>query len=126
MKIVQGVNNEDTLEWLQRNIVGETIKPLNFNLLADRLYNEWLCISNVREMGAYKALVTFDSRESLEEALATAKDLLLNHFKEVRKWTDGELCQTRRVWLVLWNSTGCLECRKYQEHWESMGNGSVS
>ena len=101
MKIVQGVINEDTLEWLQRSIVGEIIKPLNFNLLADRLYNEWLCISNVREMGAYKALVTFDSRESLEEALATAKDLLLNHFKEVRKWTDEELCQTRKV---------CLEC----------------
>lgn len=54
---------------------------------------------NVREMGAHKAMVTFDLKESKEEALSTAKDLLLKYFEDVRAWNDVEWCLTRWVWL---------------------------
>ena len=96
---MQGELYFDTLEWLWRSISGEMIKPLNFNLLVDRFFNEWLCIENVREMGACKTLVTFDLKDSLEEALAIGMDLLLTYFQDVGKWNKYVWCQTRRIWL---------------------------
>ena len=35
----------------------------------------------------------------MEDALKLGADCLRNHFAEVRRWSEGELCQTRRVWL---------------------------
>lgn len=55
-----------------------------FSAVANTFAYEWLCIVNFREMRAYKALVTFDSKKSMEEALSTLRELLLNHFKELR------------------------------------------
>ena len=46
----------------------------------------------MRDIGAYKAMVTFDSKESLDEVMNTGKDLLFNHFAEVRKLDDEEWC----------------------------------
>ena len=40
-------------------------------------------------MSDYKALVTFDSKESMEAALNSTRELLMNHFEEVRKWSRG-------------------------------------
>ena len=54
------------------------------------MFYEWFCIENIREMVAYKILVTFDSKESLEEALAIRMDILFNLFHEVRKWFKDE------------------------------------
>ena len=34
--------------------------------------------------GAYKALVTFETKEDREEAINSRMELLLNHFAEVR------------------------------------------
>ena len=78
--VVDGEENEEILEWLQRSIIGETSKPINFNLLEERLFFEWRCITNVREMGAYRALVTFATKEDREEALNAYMDLLLKSF----------------------------------------------
>ena len=51
-------------------------------------------------MEAHKTLVTFDSKESMDEALSTRRELLLtNHFKDVRQWSENEWCQMRRTWI---------------------------
>ena len=72
------------------------------DLLSLRLMNEWHPVVKVRDLGPYKAIVTFESKEDMEEALVSYKDLLLNHFAKVRKWSEEEVYQTRRVWI------GCL------------------
>ena len=87
------------MEWLQRSIVGEIVKTINFSLLTHRILQEWICVPNIREIGAYKAFVTFDSKESMQEALSSIKELLLNHFEEVRPWSEEEWCQTRTIWV---------------------------
>ena len=52
MRIVHGKTNQETMEWLQRSILGKTIIPMNCNLIAGKLFRDWLCITiNIREMG---------------------------------------------------------------------------
>ena len=54
-------------------------------------------IIDVIELGAYKAIVTFDSLERVSEALFKDMELLAKHFKEVKAWSKEEWCQTKRV-----------------------------
>ena len=77
---------QEQMEVLQRSIVGETRTPISFKNIAERLKREWFCITNVIDMEAYKALVSFD-------------DVLRKYFEDVRKWDEDNWCQTRRVWL---------------------------
>ena len=35
----------------------------------------------------------------MKEALATGKDLLLNHFSNVRRWSEVECYKSRQVWI---------------------------
>ena len=70
MKVVRGENNIENPVWLQRSLVGESTKLINFNLISDRLLSEKKEASEVREMGSYMALITFVSNESMEEALS--------------------------------------------------------
>lgn len=72
-----GEFNNEAMEWLQRHVISQTSKPLNFSLVADRLVNGWQCIQSIREIGAYKVLITFDFKESIEEAMSTGMELLL-------------------------------------------------
>ena len=97
--VVDGVVSEENMEWLQQSVIGETIKPINFPLLVDRVMNEWLCVTNVREIEAYKILVTFATKEDREEAIGLGRDLLLSYFAEVRLWFENEWCQTMRTWI---------------------------
>ena len=50
MIMVEGEVEERNMEWLERSIIGEIVKSINFNLLVDRLLNEWRCIASLREM----------------------------------------------------------------------------
>ena len=70
MKVVRGENNIENPVWLQRSLVGESTKLINFNLISDWLLSEKKGVSEVREMGSYMALITFVSNESMEEALS--------------------------------------------------------
>ena len=45
-----------------------------------------------------KALVTFISKEAMEEFLCYQQPLL-EFFDEIRNWNPEEVCQTHRVWL---------------------------
>ena len=88
--MVDDEEDEEILEQLERSFIGETSKPINFSLLEERLFSEWRCITNIREMGAYKALVTFASKEDREEALNAYMDMLQKYFQEVRPWSKDE------------------------------------
>ena len=65
-----------------------TTKPINFGLLVDRIHREWFNVGKVSKVGAFKALITFETKEDMEEAMGSGLDLLLNHFDEVKPWTE--------------------------------------
>ena len=85
------------MERLNRIIIGEMLTPVSIESVADKLLNNWWSISKVRNMGFYKTLITFCSKEDMEEALTSRKDILLEHFAEVRRWSNEEVCQMRRM-----------------------------
>ena len=87
------------MEWLNRSLIGESLRPMDFDLLREKLFREWYYLTNVKAKGSYKCLLTFETNEDVEAALSDGRDLLLNHFDEVKQWSDMELCQTRHVWL---------------------------
>ena len=82
------------MESLNKSTVGESLVLIAIETMRKKLVNEWLSITNVRDMGAYKTPITFVSKEDMEEVLALGKDLLLNHFIAIRKWTNKEVCET--------------------------------
>ena len=50
-------------------------------------------------MGAYKVLITFPSKEDMEETVKERGNILSEYFEELRVWTEEEVCQTRRLWV---------------------------
>ena len=56
---VKGETCSNTMEWLSKSIVGESLAPVAIEYVAEKLVNEWLLIIKVRDMRAYKTLITF-------------------------------------------------------------------
>lgn len=73
------------MKWLSRSIGGESLRPVAIESLVDKLDNEWISISKVRDMEAYKTFVTFALKEDMEVAFSSRKELLLDHFVEIRR-----------------------------------------
>ena len=67
--------------------------------MVDRIGNEWYYVTSVKELGAYKALVTFTTKKDMGEEMTYTKVLLLNYFAEVRPWIEEKWCQIRRTWI---------------------------
>ncbi|MED6226170.1 hypothetical protein PIB30_100873 [Stylosanthes scabra] len=75
---------------------------------------DWCEITEVKLMGSLKAVITFDSKESMQ--VAEQSPFLLNHFIEVRQWSPEESNVARRVWLEIyglpihvWNETNMIK-----------------
>lgn len=79
---------KDKVEWLSRSLVGESIKPIDFDILKEKLYNEWFYLTSVRAMGSYKCLLTFETKEDLEAALSARSELIFSHFDDIRRWLE--------------------------------------
>ena len=52
--------DQESLEWLSRSLIRESLKPMTINLLSLRLMNKWHSIVKVRDLGPYKTIVTFE------------------------------------------------------------------
>ena len=98
-RVVYGETNVEFVQELQRSLVGETLKPLELAVVGEDLMNAFPNIESIREMGAYKMLITFCSMESRDEALNERDEILKRHFDDIRVWSSEETCQTRRVWV---------------------------
>ena len=82
------------MEVLSRSIIGETLKPFDVVSVEMKIKKEVTSVSSVKDMGPYKALVSFISKDAMEECLKCSKQPLLEFFDEVRDWTPEEICQT--------------------------------
>lgn len=98
-RVVYGDVNQTILEELERSVVGETLVSIEIQLMEDRLRNIHLSIIYVKELGAYKALITFASREERDKIVKEEGGPLTYFYVEVRAWSIEETCQTRGVWV---------------------------
>ena len=48
MRIMKGEVFEDKVEWLNRSLIGETLKPVDFDILEEKLFKELFYLINVR------------------------------------------------------------------------------
>ncbi|MED6167901.1 hypothetical protein PIB30_007216 [Stylosanthes scabra] len=84
-------------EKMERSLIGETMNPIDFDNLKMKIYEGWKTITEIRRMGGYKLVMTFDSKENMEKALESPT--LLTYFMELRRWGRFEVCRTRRFWI---------------------------
>ncbi|KAL4393668.1 hypothetical protein AHAS_Ahas02G0075000 [Arachis hypogaea] len=97
-KIEVPISSENVV-WLQRSIVGGTKKAIDFNSLQQKIHRDWPGVTQVRELGAYKAMITFDSVLRAEEAYTFQMNELLKMFYMVWRWDETEKSESRRVWI---------------------------
>ena len=91
---------------------GETLFPIDIDLIIDKLRNKFFSIVSVKEMEDYKALIMFPTEEDMGGNL-TEMGNLCEYFEEVRPWITEEACHTKRVW---------MECYDLPIHGWSMDN----
>ncbi|KAL4330756.1 hypothetical protein AHAS_Ahas13G0431900 [Arachis hypogaea] len=122
-KVEVPIVNEN-VSWLQRSIVGGTKQAIDFTALKQKVHNKWPGVTHVRELRAYKALITFESVFSVEEAYTFRINDLLKTFYMVWRWDETERSESRRVWLdcygVLLHAWSSDTFLKIGEQWEEV------
>ena len=120
-KVVYGDIHQGLWEELQRSVVGETLIPINYNSLSLKLRKTCPTVCDVRNLGAYKVLVTLASKEDKDQILKEEGGPLRDSFVEIRDWTIEETCQTRRVWVECFgippHAWTLHNFRNIAEHW---------
>ena len=79
--------------------MGEHFKPIDHASLSRSIKEKWKKVVKVRAMSTFIALITFESKEAMEEALHRDLNWLLSFFNEVRPWSFSEGWQPRKVWI---------------------------
>ena len=120
--VVYGEVDEVMMKKSSRSIVGESIALVSIEVREECLCKDWYTIKEVKPIGTYKTLITFETREDMEDAMGS--DYLLNYFEDIRRWSDEEYSQTQRLWIEClgmpphaWSSANL---RKIGEHWGSV------
>ncbi|KAL4276088.1 hypothetical protein AHAS_Ahas20G0172200 [Arachis hypogaea] len=90
---------KENLNWLQKSLIGGTIKTIDFRSLQDMVAKNFSQVTQVRELGSYKALLTFESVLNAEETYTFKMNSLLQFFHSVWRWDESEKSESRRVWL---------------------------
>ncbi|KAL1313753.1 hypothetical protein AAHE18_16G135000 [Arachis hypogaea] len=90
---------KENFDWLLRSLVGETTRAIDFKSLRRAIVKNFPQVVEVRELGAYKALLVFDSVKSAEEAYTFKMNSFLQFFYNVWRWEESERSESRRVWL---------------------------
>ncbi|KAL4286973.1 hypothetical protein AHAS_Ahas19G0139700 [Arachis hypogaea] len=98
-KKLEVVVAKENLDWLQKSLIGRTMTAIDFESLKDTVEKNFPQVVQVRKMGAYQAILTFDSFLNAEETYTFKMNSLLRIFHSVRRWDESEKSESRRVWL---------------------------
>ena len=69
--VIYGEVDETMMEKLSRSIIGESVYPVNIEVMGERLRRDWFTIVDVKPMGAYKTLITFENKQDVEDAMGS-------------------------------------------------------
>ncbi|MED6143938.1 hypothetical protein PIB30_010602 [Stylosanthes scabra] len=90
--IVKGSIDAEMKEKLNRSIVGESVIPLKSSIIPIIL-KDWDTLIEIKRLGTFKMVLTFDSVDNKKEALNSS--LLLSYFGEVRDCSECEANRSR-------------------------------
>ena len=96
---VEGKVCETKVEWLNRSLIGEGQKPLSALEVSSRLDEQGVRHEKVRAMDPYTVVITFKTKEEMEDALTVSSEEMLKIVDDIRKWSSKEKCRVRRVWI---------------------------
>ncbi|KAL1331050.1 hypothetical protein AAHE18_12G155000 [Arachis hypogaea] len=98
-KKLEVVVAKENLDWLQRSLIGGTTKAIDFSSLQDMVAKNFPQVIQICKMGAYKALLTFDSLLNAEETYTFKMNSLLQIFHSVWRCDESKRSESQRVWL---------------------------
>ncbi|KAL4300787.1 hypothetical protein AHAS_Ahas17G0235800 [Arachis hypogaea] len=81
---------KENLDWQQRTLFGITPKTIDFSSLKEMTGKNLPQVVQVRELGAYKVLLTFDSVLNAEEEYTFKMNSLLQFFHSIWRWDETE------------------------------------
>ncbi|MED6219372.1 hypothetical protein PIB30_035187 [Stylosanthes scabra] len=87
------------MEKLWRSLVGESAIPLSSEIIPS-FFNDWHTLVEVKPLGSFKMVLTFDAVDNMREALVSP--FLLNIFGEVRAWFEVEANRSRIAWIEMY------------------------
>jgi len=98
IKVEKAVAN---LEWLERSLTCCSDSPrdiASLRLMIQQTFKEKIV---VRDLGKFKFLLTFDSKEIKDRLKTEGKGSLEQWFSSFSDWNEVDVCQTRRIWLEI-------------------------
>ncbi|MED6182594.1 hypothetical protein PIB30_029952 [Stylosanthes scabra] len=114
--------NERLEEKLERSLVREAINPIQVDEVRRAIMKDWCEVVEVKMLGSFKVLITFDSKECMETIANSS--FLLNHFVEVRSWSPGEGNTSRKAWIEVYglplHTWTLVSMAKVEEVWRNV------
>ena len=97
--VVRGEVCKESINYLQRSVIGEGLYHLNPLEVISRLRVDDVKFESVKGVDTFKVLITFQTKEEMIQVLAEKNEVMSQIFDEIRPWSDEETCKVRRVWL---------------------------
>lgn len=98
---LKGEINHDFEEWLSRSLVCTTDVPRDLATLASAIVDGYGQCSKICAISSFKFLLTFSTVELMEEVLLKHEELK-TWFVDIRRWSTGDFCETRKVWIEVY------------------------
>lgn len=96
---MQGELCLETMQWLNRSLVGDLFKPTRCKDLLEKVSSEWIGDESLRCISSYSVLISFESKEVRDVALEKGEGLLGSVFARFRPWNKDEWSFPKLVWL---------------------------
>ena len=120
-KVVQLEKVNENLEWLDLSLTCISDFPQDVEVLRSKIQNAFSEKILVRDLGKYKFLLSMESKDIKERLKTKGKGSLKQWFSSITKWTEEDVCQSRRLWLEivgtpihLWMNITLKNCRKLE------------
>jgi len=98
LRVVKGEINEEFQVWLPYSLVCSTEKPRDLATLSNTILSGYGQCTRICALSGYRFILTFTSKEAMEEALKNHEELDL-WFYDIKRWDKYDRCESRKVWL---------------------------
>lgn len=91
---------EDGIDWLNRSVVGRLLSFCDVNSLQNLFISNEICDAHIRSLGGLNVLITFESKELMEDLLKDKNNCLPKWFSwSVEVWQYQRIKPSRCVWI---------------------------
>ncbi|KAG5549338.1 hypothetical protein RHGRI_014630 [Rhododendron griersonianum] len=92
-------HEEDGIDWLNRSVVGRLLSFCDVNSLQNLFISNEIWDAHIRSLGGLNVLITFESKELMEDFLKDKNNCLPKWFSSVEVWQYQRIKPSRCVWI---------------------------